>query len=280
VSAAEHGQRLPHVRVEATRGLTLRLGELWRYRDLLFFLAWRDVKVRYKQTALGAAWAILQPVLTMVVFSIVFGTFVKVDSEGLPYPIFVYTALLPWTYFASALASGSASVVANQSLITKVFFPRLIIPVSAVLVPVIDFVLGFGVLIGLMAWYGIWPGVAVLALPAFLALAVVSVVGVALWLSALNVRYRDVPYAVPFLVQVWLYATPVVYPLSVLDGRWQWLFSLNPMAGVVEGFRWALLDKPAPSAGLLLVSAAAAVVVAVTGLAFFRRFERSFADVI
>jgi lipopolysaccharide transport system permease protein len=269
------------VEIQPTRGLlALDLRELWRYRELLFFLVWRDVKVRYKQTVLGATWAILQPVATMVIFTIIFGRFAGIPSDGVPYPIFAYCGLLPWTYFAGALTQSSGSVVGQSALVTKVFFPRLLIPLSAVLVPLVDAVLASTVLVGLMAWYGIWPGAAFLLAPCFLLLALVAAFGVGLWLSALSVRYRDVPFVIPFLIQFWLFASPVIYPVSVVPEAWRWVLSLNPMVGVIDGMRWALLDRDPPDVAVVATSIGAALVLLVSGLVFFRRFERRFADVI
>src|SRR5438105_538553 len=223
--------------------LKLNLRDLWEYRELLGFLAWRDIKVRYKQTALGAAWAILQPVMTMMVFSIFFGRLAKVPSDGIPYPVFAYAALLPWQLFAFALSESANSLVASQNLIKKVYFPRLVIPIASVLAGLVDFAIAFVVLIGLMAYYGIRPTAAVAALPLFILFAVVSALSVGLWLSALNVQYRDVRYVIPFLTQFWMFVTPVAYPSSLVPEKWRTLFGLNPMSGVVEGFRLALLGK-------------------------------------
>ncbi len=278
---------LPLTIIEPRRGLrTLGLAELWGYRELLYFLVWRDVKVRYKQTVLGAAWAILQPFLTMVVFTIFFGQLAGIDSQGLPYPIFSYAALLPWTFFAQGLSQSSNSLVGSQNLITKVYFPRLIIPLATVMAGVVDFSLAFLVLLGMMAFYGIWPGAAVLWLPMLLALAFATAVAVGLWLSALNVEYRDVRYVVPFLVQIWLFVTPVIYPASVVAARLEsiglpgWAFGLNPMAGVVEGFRWALLGVDSRPAPVILASVAVTLLLLVSGAVYFRRMERTFADVV
>jgi lipopolysaccharide transport system permease protein len=258
----------------------LSLGELWRYRELLYFLTWRDVKVRYKQTVIGAAWAILQPVLTMVVFSLFFGRLAGIPSEGIPYPIFSYCGLLPWTLFAQGMGQASASLVNSSGLVTKVYFPRLIIPLSAVLVGVVDFALAFLVLLGLMVYYGIYPGVSIVWLPAFLTLALVTSLGAGLWLSALNVQYRDVRYTVPFLTQIWLFATPVIYPSTLLHGPWRVLLGLNPMTAVVEGFRWSLLRVGSPPTGMFSASFAAAFLLLVSGALYFRRVERVFADVV
>ena len=254
------------------------LRELWSYRELLFFLVWRDVKVRYKQTALGASWAIIQPFFTMVVFSLFFGKLAGVPSDDLPYPIFSYAALVPWTFFAQGLTQSSNSLVASQNLIKKVYFPRLAIPTATVLAGVVDFVLAFVVLLGMMAFYGIVPTAQVVWLPALLLLALVTSLGVGLWFSALNVMYRDVAYVVPFVVQLWLFATPIAYPSSMLPEPWRTLYGLNPMAGVVEGFRWTLLGTETAPEPMLAVSALAAVAILVGGAFYFRRMERSFAD--
>jgi lipopolysaccharide transport system permease protein len=258
----------------------LRLRDLWDYRELLYFLVWRDIKVRYKQTALGAAWAILQPVLTMAVFSIFFGRLAKVPSGGVPYPVFVYAALLPWQLFAFTLTESSNSLVVNQHLITKVYFPRLAVPIAAVLGGLVDFGISFCVLLLLLFYYGIAPAFTVLALPLFVALAIATALGAGLWLSALNVQYRDVRYTIPFLTQFWLFATPVAYPSSLVPERWRVLYGLNPMAGVVEAFRWALLGKSAGPGPLLAVSVAVVTVMLVGGLFYFRRMEKTFADVV
>jgi lipopolysaccharide transport system permease protein len=266
--------------IRPSRGwVPLHLGDLWAYRELLYFLIWRDVKVRYKQTALGAGWAILQPFLLMVVFSVFFGRLLNVQSAGVPYPIFAYTALVPWTMFANAVAQSGGSLVANQQLLTKIYFPRLLIPISATLGNLVDFVFAFLVLIGLMLYYGIAPGAAILLTPLLVLLAVVTALGVGLWLSALNVKYRDVRYVLPFLVQLWLFATPVAYSSGIVPAAWKPLYDLNPMVGVVEGFRWALLGTGHldPMFGL---SAVVAVVLLLGGLVYFRRTERTFADVV
>lgn len=256
------------------------LRELWRYRELLYFLVWRDVKVRYKQTALGAAWAILQPFATMVVFSLFFGRLAGVPSDGVPYPVFAYVALVPWTFFANGLSLSTASLVTSQNLVKKVYFPRMAIPVAAVLAGLVDFALASAVLLGMMLHFGIVPGVKALwALP-LLVLALVTSLGVGLWLSALNVRYRDVNYVVPFLVQFWLFATPIAYPSSLLEEPWRTVYGINPMVGVVEGFRWALLDTDTAPGGALAVSALAALALLAGGAFYFRRMERTFADVV
>jgi lipopolysaccharide transport system permease protein len=262
------------------RFVSLNLRDLWEYRELLYFLIWRDVKVRYKQTALGAAWAILQPVLTMLVFTVFFSRLGKIPSDGVPYPVFAYTALLPWQLFAFALAESSNSLVGNQNLIQKVYFPRLVVPIAAVMGGLVDFAISFVVLLGMMAWYGIRPGPQVAALPLFVLLAVATALAIGLWLSALSVEFRDVRYTIPFLTQFWLFATPVAYPSSLVPEKWRALYGLNPMAGVVEGFRWALLGKSGGPGLMLLVSTLAVAVLLIGGLVYFRRMERTFADVV
>jgi len=281
LTVTESHSELPVQRIQRSRGLApLNIRELWEYRELLYFLIWREVKVRYKQTALGIVWAVVQPFFTMLVFTIVFSRFGRVPSDGLPYPVFAFCALLPWQLFAFALAESSNSVVANQRLITKVYFPRLIIPLSAICVGLADFVVGFAVLLALMAYYGIAPGAAVWTLPLWTAFAVATALAVGLWLSALNVRYRDVRYTVPFLTQIWLFATPVAYPLSVVPASWRAVFALNPMVGVVEGFRWALLGNGAAPPLAVAVSALTVSVVLGGGLFYFSRTERTFADIV
>ena len=256
------------------------LKELWEYRELLYFLTWRDIKVRYKQTVLGAAWAIIQPFFMMVVFSLFFGYLAKVPSDGIPYPIFAYCALLPWQLFAHALTESSNSLVANERLITKVYFPRLVVPISAVLGGLLDFAIAFVILLLMMAYYGVRPTWAIVTLPAFLLLAMLTALGVGLWLSALNVKYRDVRYTITFLIQFWLFATPVAYSSSIVPARWRALYGLNPMAGVVEGFRWALLGKSEGPGALLAVSVAVVILLLIGGLYYFRRMEAEFADVV
>jgi lipopolysaccharide transport system permease protein len=266
----------------------LNLKELWLFRELVYFLTWRDVKVRYKQTALGAAWAILQPFLTMVVFTIFFGRLAKVPSDDVPYPIFSYTALLPWGLFAKALTDAGRSLVAHRSMITKIYFPRLAIPIASVLGGVVDFALAFLVLIGMMVYYNYAPNSdyhveltpAVFTLPLFLLLAIVTALGAGLWLSALNVLYRDVSYILPFLTQFWLFITPVAYPASMIPEKWQLIYSLNPMTGVVEGFRWALLGTVEAPGPMVAVSTTISILMLITGLFYFRRMERTFADTV
>jgi lipopolysaccharide transport system permease protein len=260
--------------------VTLDLHELYRYRELLYFLTWRDIKVRYKQTVLGLAWAILQPVMTMVVFSVVFGRLARVPSDGIPYPIFALAALVPWMFFANGLAQSANSLVASQQLLTKVYFPRLTIPIAAVLSGVVDFAVAFLVLLGMTLHYGVGLTLAALWLAPLTALAFVTALGVGLWLSALNVQYRDVRYLVPFLLQLWLFVTPIAYPSSLLPDAWRTLYALNPMVGVVDGFRWALLGGGAAPGAAVAVSTLAAVVVLIGGALHFRRMESTFADVV
>ena len=272
---------VPVIVIKPSKGLvSLKLKEFWDYHELLFFLTWRDIKIRYKQTALGATWAILQPFLTMVVFSIFFGRLAKVPSDGLPYPIFSFCGLLPWQLFANALTQSSNSLVASQGLITKVYFPRLIIPISAILPGLVDFALAFVVFLGMMAYYGIAPTWAALTLPLFLLLALATALAAGLWLSALNVQYRDVRYTITFLVQFWLFVTPIAYPSSLVPEKWRLLYGLNPMAGVVEGFRWALLGKAGGLGPMVIVSASVVCLFLVGGLVYFRHMEKTFADVV
>jgi len=268
------------VREPSTGWVPLRLPEIWTYRELLYFLIWRDVKVRYTQTALGAAWALIQPFMTMVVFSIFFGYLAKVPSDGLPYPLFSYAALVPWTFFANGLAQSSNSLVGSAHLITKVYFPRLIVPVAAVLGGVIDLALSILLLLAMLSYYGRPPGWNILWIPLFLVLALLTALGASLWLSALNVEYRDVRFAVPFLCQLWLFATPIAYPSSMLREPWHTVYGLNPMVGVVEGFRWAVLGTPGVPGRTIVVSAVTAVALLAGGAFYFRRMERTFADVV
>jgi lipopolysaccharide transport system permease protein len=254
--------------------------ELWGYRELLFFMVWRDVKVRYKQTAIGAAWAILQPVTTMILFSIIFGHLARLPSNGLPYPLFAYSALVPWTLFTYALTQSSNSLVSNQALVSKVYFPRIFIPIAAALAGLVDFVLSFTVLVGMMVYYGVTPTVAIVLLPLFLLLAVATALAIGLWFSTLSVRYRDVQYTVPFIVQFWLFATPVAYSSTLIPGTWRLIYGLNPMAGVVDGFRWALLGERANLGPMIGVSVGAVVVIAICSLLYFQRTESTFADVL
>lgn len=271
---------LPVIRIQPTSGwVSLKLRELYAYRELLGFLVWRDIKVRYKQTALGAAWAIIQPVFTMLVFSLFFGRLAKVPSDGIPYPIFAFTALVPWMLFAHGLTQASNSLVDSANLIKKVYFPRLAIPIATVLSGVVDFALSFCVLIVLMAWYGISPTWNMVWVPAFLLLSVTTSLGVGLWISALNVQFRDFRYIVPFLVQFWMFATPIAYSSSLLKEPWTTVYGLNPMAGVVTGFRWAMLGTNSPGP-IVFASAAASTVILIGGAFYFRKTERTFADVV
>ena len=268
-------------RIAPSRGLvSLKLGEIWEYRELLYFLIWRDIKVRYKQTLLGASWAIIQPLMTMVVFSVFFGGLAKIPSDGIPYPLFAFAALVPWTFFANGLTQSSNSLVGSANLITKVYFPRLIVPLASVFSSIVDFLIAFVVLLGLMFFFGIVPTLNVLWLPLFLLLTVVTALGVGLWLSALNVEYRDVQYLVGFVTQIWLFATPIAYPSSMLPEPWRTVYGLNPMAGVVEGFRWALLGTNSPPGAIIAVSASAAIIILVTGAFYFKRMEKTFADIV
>ncbi|MHB1225821.1 MAG: ABC transporter permease [Gemmatimonadaceae bacterium] len=259
---------------------SLGLGELWEYRELVYFLTWRDVKVRYKQTVLGASWAIIQPLFTMIVFSLFFGRLAAMPSDGLPYPLFSFAALVPWTFFSNGLTQSANSVVVSQNLVMKIYFPRLAIPLATVLASLVDFVLAFVVLLGMLVYYDISLTARVLWIVPLLGLAMITALGVGLWLAALNVQYRDVRYAVPFLTQIWLFATPIAYPSSLLDEPWRTLYGVNPMVGVVEGFRWALLDAATRPGGMILVSTTVALLVLLTGLLYFRRTERTFADVV
>lgn len=279
--SASTGPTGPTFVIEPTEGWRLpRFREVWAYRELLYFLVWRDVKVRYKQTLLGASWAILQPFLTMVVFSVFFGHLASIPSDDFPYPIFAYTALLPWHLFANSLTESGNSLVTNKELVTKVYFPRLVIPISSVFAGLVDFALAFVVLLAMMYYYGISPTVAVVTLPAFILLACLTALAVGLWLAALNVQYRDVRYTIPFLTQFWLFITPIAYPVSLVPEQWRLLYGLNPMLGVVEGFRWALLGKADALGPSALVSVAMMVVLLIGGLFYFSRVEKTFADVV
>ena len=269
------------VTIEPPRAaLHIGLGELWRHRELLYFLTWRDIKVRYKQTALGVAWAVLQPLATMAVFSLFFGRLARMPSEGVPYPLFAFAALVPWTFFANGLMQGANSVVLNQNLVTKIYFPRLAIPIATVLAGAVDLVLSFLLLVALTIYYGVPLSPRMLWIVPFSFLALTTALGVAFWLAALNVQYRDVRYTVPFLVQFWLFATPIAYPSTLLSEPWRTVYGINPMAGVVEGFRWALLGTGAGPGGMVAVSAVAALLLLLSGAVYFRRMERTFADVV
>ena len=268
--------------IRPTSGLAaLNLGDLWRFRELILFMIWRDIKVRYKQTLLGALWAVIQPVMTMLVFNFLFNNVAKVSSDGIPYPIFSFTALLPWGLFTTALNSASRSLTSNTNMITKTYFPRLVLPMASVLGGLVDFAIAFVILIGMMIYYNITPSLTALwAVPLFLVLAIISALGVALWLSAINVQYRDVGYALPFITQFWLFITPVAYSSKVITGRWELIYALNPMAGVVNGFRWALLGAGSGPDYLVAISTGISLIILVTGLIYFRNMERTFADTI
>jgi len=269
------------LRIEPSRGwVPLDLRQLWGFRELLYFLVWRDIKVKYKQTVLGVAWAIIQPFTTMVVFSVFFGRLARIPSDGIPYPIFSYAALVPWTFFANGLTQSAGSLVTSANLVRKIYFPRLIIPAATVLSGAVDFLLAFAVLLGMMVHYRIVPGVHVVWLPAFTLLALVTSLGVGLWLAALNVQFRDVRYVVPFITQLWMFLTPIAYSSSLLVQPWRTFYGLNPMAGVVEGTRWALLNTPTAPGPLILVSGIVSLGILLSGAFYFRRMERTFADVV
>ena len=275
------GRALPIIRVEASRGwVSLKLRDLWAYRELLYFLIWRDVKVRYKQTVLGASWAVIQPFFTMVVFSLFFGKLAKLPSDGIPYPIFSYAALVPWAFFANGLNQASNSLVGNSNLIKKVYFPRLAMPIASVLGGIVDFALAFIMLIGMILYYGMEPTFNVIWLPLFLVLAFVTSLGASLWLSAAYVQFHDVRHIIPFLTQIWLFATPIAYPSSLLAEPWRTIYGINPMVGVVEGFRWALLGCQSGPGPIIVVSTLAALGLLVSGAFYFRRMEKSFADLV
>jgi len=273
---------VPITRIEPSKGkVSLGLRELWQYHELLYFLTWRDIKVRYKQTVLGASWAILQPFLTMVIFTLFFGRLAKMPSDGIPYPIFSYVALVPWTFFATGITKASNSLVGGQNLLKKVYFPRLAMPIASVASGIVDFCLAFMVLIVMMLYFGIVPTIYILWLPLLMLLAFVTSLGVSLWLAALNVKFRDVRHIVPFIVQAWLFATPIVYPSSLIENDfWRVLYAINPMVGVVEGFRWALLGTDTAPGPMIVVSSLAAVILLVGGSIYFRRVEKTFADVV
>jgi len=274
-------ERVPIITIRPSRGWVFpHIRDVWAYRELLYFLVWRDLKVRYKQTVLGILWAIIQPFFLMVIFSIFFGKLGKIPSEGIPYPIFAYTALLPWSYFAQSLNACSNSLVANSHLITKVYFPRLIIPISSVLSGVVDFAISFSILLGLMFYYQIFPNLMVLLLPLLILMAMATALGAGLWLSALNVQYRDIRYTMSFLTQFWFFATPVVYSSSLVPGIWRFFYGLNPMVGVVQGFRGVLLDKGQIIGPMFAVSIIVIASLLFTGAIYFRRMEKGFADVV
>ncbi len=273
--------QLPVVNLRPREGWSsLGLDQLWERRELLYFFVWRDIKVRYKETILGASWAILQPLFLMLIFSLFFGRLAKMPSDGIPYPVFTFAALVPWTFFSKGLTFGSTSVVESQAVLKKIYFPRLLIPVASVTAGVVDFVLAFIVLLGLMLYFGITPTGNIVWLPFLFVLAYCTALGVVFWFSALNVQFRDVRYTMPFLAQLWLFASPVAYPSSLLDEKWQIVYSINPMVGVVEGFRWALLGTDTAPGAMIIVSTLFSAAIFVSGAYFFRRLERGFADVI
>lgn len=278
---AESGLKKPFISILPQAGLfQLDLRSVWQYRELLYFLVWRDVLTRYKQTAIGAAWVVLQPLINMILFTLIFSRLAKIPSDGIPYPVFAYTALLPWSYFTQALAKTSGSVVSSSNLVTKIYFPRLLIPIAASIAPVVDLIFSFFVLLVLMAWFKIVPTWGLLALPLFLTLAIATALAVGLWSSALNVKYRDVSSIIPFVAQIWMYASPVAYPVSMVPEKWRLFYSLNPMVGVIEGFRWALLGSKCPDLSIMAVSSATVVALLLGGIIYFKRMELSFADVI
>jgi lipopolysaccharide transport system permease protein len=271
----------PSIIIRPRKGLVpLELRELWEYRDLLYLFVWRDIKVRYKQTLVGTSWAIIQPFIAMIVLSLFFGKLAKMPSEGTPYPIFAYSALVPWTYLVNVLSQSSNSVVSNRAVVTRVYFPRLIIPMTTVMTGLVDFCIAFAMLLAMMLFYGIWPTAAMFTLPFFLLLGIVTALGLGLWLAALNVKYRDIGFTLPFLTQIGFFVTPIAYPSSLVPERWQAIYGLNPMAGVVEGFRWALLGKTEPPGMIFAVSVLVAVCLLIGGLYFFRHKEDTFADVV
>ncbi|HOQ68883.1 MAG TPA: ABC transporter permease [Anaerolineaceae bacterium] len=282
VNTLEQKRKPPVVVIQPSRGwVGLKLKDLWLYRELVYFLTWRDIKVRYKQSVLGILWAILKPFMAMVVFTIFFGNFAKIPSDGVPYPIFSYTATLPWELFAAALGVASRSMVSNSNMVSKIYFPRMIIPLASVMSSVVDFFIGFTILIGMMIFYKVTPTIATLWLPLLILLALITALGVGFWSSALMVRYRDVGYIMPFIANLWMYLTPVVYPSSMIPEKWRLLYALNPMTGVVEGFRYALLGTTqSVSGGMILVSSLIAIAVLISGMFYFRRMEKQFADMI
>jgi len=280
-NSQEQVKQSPIIYLRPSKGwLSIDFKELWRYRELIFFLTWRDIKVRYKQAVLGITWAILQPLLTTLIFTVIFGILLKTPSQDLPYPLFTMTALLPWQLFSTALQRSSVSLVGNANLITKIYFPRLAIPLSSVFAALVDFAVSFVVLLLVMAYYQYWPGWTILWLIPIVLLALLTALAVGLWLSALNVQYRDIQHMVPFLIQVWMYASPIVYPIETIpDGIWRWLYGLNPMVGVIQGFRWALLGGNPPDI-TMLISIIVVLVLLISGLYYFRRMEKTFADIV
>ena len=277
----ETAEPRPTVIIEPRRGLLhLDLAAIWQHRVLLYFIVWRDLKIRYKQSVIGIGWVVLQPLVSMAIFTVIFGHFAKLPSDGIPYPIFAYCALLPWTYFAGALGRCSASVVGDAHLVSKVYFPRLILPLAGTISGLIDFAVSFVLLMGMVMWYEIDITWRLLTLPVFVVFAQATALAVGLWLSALNVRYRDVGHTIPFLIQIWMFVSPVVYPVSMIPEKYRLIYSLNPMAGVIEGFRWALLGKAAPDFSVMAGSALVVLVLLTGGIIFFRNMESTFADVV
>jgi lipopolysaccharide transport system permease protein len=280
MSERADGELQTTIIVPAQRVLALNLRELWSYRELLFLFAWRDATVRYKQSVVGIGWAVIQPLLMMLIFTLVFGRFAKLPSDGVPYTVFTLCALIPWNYFARSLQDSSNSVVGATQLITKIYFPRLVLPLSKVFSGLIDLAVAFVLLAAVMAWHRITPSAAIVVLPLFIGMAMLAALSVSLWLTALNVKYRDVSFVVPFLVQIWMYASPVAYSASIIPERWRTLYALNPMVAVIEGFRWAVLGKQPPAAGPMLVSFSIVLLLLISGLYYFRRMEQTFADTI
>jgi lipopolysaccharide transport system permease protein len=275
------GASPPVTEIRPRTGLfDLQLGEVWRYRELLFFLTFRDIRVRYKQAALGAGWAVIQPLFAVMIFTLIFGMFARIPSDGVPYPLFAFAAMLPWTYFSEAARRSALGLVGDAPLISKIYFPRLIIPISNVLTPLVDFAVAFVVFLGVMAWYGFFPSWHILLVPVLLLVSMLLGLAVGLWLGPINVRYRDITHTLPFLLQIWLYATPIVYPLSMVPERFKAVYSLNPMVGVIEGFRWALLGKGNPDFQAMTISGAVIIIALVGGLFFFKRSEPKFPDII
>jgi lipopolysaccharide transport system permease protein len=279
--AAANSGRKPTVVIKSSKGFfQLDLKSVWQYREMLFFLVWRDVILRYKQTAIGAAWVVLQPTINMIIFTVIFSRLARIPSDGIPYPVFAFSALLPWAYFSQALARSSSSVVVNSNLVTKIYFPRILIPLAASIAPAVDLFFSFLILLVLLAWYHIQLTAGILTLPLFLGLAIMTALAVGLWSSALNVKYRDVGNIIPFMIQIWMYASPVIYPVSMIPVKWRLLYSLNPMVGVIEGFRWALLGKQSPDYAVMAVSATVVTALLAGGVVYFKKVERTFAVVI
>jgi lipopolysaccharide transport system permease protein len=280
-SQMAHPTASTSIDIRPSRGLfDLELDAVWRYRELLIVLTLRDIQVLYKQAALGIAWAIIQPLFAVIIFSVVFGRFARMPSDGIPYPVFAFAAVLPWTYFAEAVRRGGTGLVSESELVRKVYFPRLIIPLAGVIAPMLDFLIGFAVLLGVMLWFDVMPSFRLLVAPPLLVVSALLALAIGLWLGPINVRFRDVKYTLPFMLQIWMYATPIVYPLSIVPAGWKWLYSLNPMVGVIEGFRWAVFGKGDPNVVAIGISLAAIGFLLTGGLIFFKRMERSFADLI